>query len=142
MKENITSLEKSELISIIGGYVTSGVMKQLPSLQEVFETEIVKNRINTLAVSEIIFLVKIFSQAESASAEFYAIMDKHIGLHLSEGSQIDPSYIFCLLKSFFDSGYARAKLFVKLQKVVLTSLPSINANEICAILRLYSEMEV
>jgi hypothetical protein len=32
VKENITSLEKSELISIIGGYVTSGVMKQLPYL--------------------------------------------------------------------------------------------------------------
>jgi hypothetical protein len=61
-------------------------MKQLTSLQEAFETEIVKNRISTLAVGEIIFLVKIFSQAESASAEFYAIMDKHIGLHLSEGS--------------------------------------------------------
>jgi hypothetical protein len=27
VKENIASLEKSELISIIGGYVTSGVMK-------------------------------------------------------------------------------------------------------------------
>jgi len=40
---------------------------------------------NTLGVSEIIFLVKIFSQAESASPEFYAIMDKHIGLNLSEG---------------------------------------------------------
>jgi hypothetical protein len=97
---------------------------------------------STLAVSEIIFLVKIFSQAESASAEFYAIMDKYIGLHLSEGQQIDPSYIFCLLKSFFDSGHARTKLFIKLQKVVLSSMPNINANEVCAIVRLYGEMDV
>jgi len=74
---------------------------------------------NTLSVGEIIFLVKIFSQAECASADFYAIMDKYIGLHLSEGAHIDPTYIYCLLKSFYDSGHARPKLFIKLQKVVI-----------------------
>ncbi len=97
---------------------------------------------NTLSVGEIIFLVKIFSQAECASADFYAIMDKYIGLHLSEGAHIDPTYIYCLLKSFYDSGHARPKLFIKLQKVVISSFPSINANEICAIVRLYSEMDI
>ena len=69
---------------------------------------------HTLGVNEIVFLVKIFSQGECASQEFYAIMDKHIGLHLSEGRQIDPSYLYVLLKSFYDTGFARPKLFIKL----------------------------
>lgn len=140
--KNISSMDKSHLISVIGGYVTSGVMSQLKDLQKVFENEVIKNRMSSLSVGEIIFLVKIFSQAECASAEFYAIMDKYIGLHLSEGVHIDPAYIYCLLKSFYDSGHARPKLFIKLQKVVLGSMPSINANEICAIVRLYFEMDV
>jgi hypothetical protein len=56
-----------------------------------------------------------FSQSESGSPEFYGMMDKHIGLRFSSGKHFDPpTLIFALLKSFYDSGYARPKLFIKL----------------------------
>lgn len=67
-------------------------------------------------------MVRIFSQAECASPEFYAMMDRHIGLHLSEGKNLDATLLFPLLKSFYDSGHARPKLFIKLQQVVTNSL--------------------
>jgi hypothetical protein len=38
---------KSQLISVIGGYVTSGVMLQLPELQKAFEEELIKSRLIT-----------------------------------------------------------------------------------------------
>ena len=69
-------------------------------------------------------------------------MDKHIGLHLSEGKNLEPTLLFPLLKSFYDSGHARPKLFIKLQQVVVNSLVSLETNEVCALLRLYSEMEI
>jgi oligoendopeptidase F len=88
-------------------------MRQLPELQHEFEQEI-KKRMHTLDPYSIVLLVRLFSQAESASAEFYAIMDKQIGLHMSEGKNIEPKYLFVILKSFYDSGHARPKLFIKL----------------------------
>ena len=82
VKKNLASMERSEFLAVVGGYSTSGVMGQLKDLQIVFENE-TRGRLSTLAPQEIVYLVRIFSQAESASPEFYAIMDKHIGLHLS-----------------------------------------------------------
>lgn len=45
------------------------------------------------------------------SSEFYAIIDKYIGKNYNI---IEPAYIFSILKSFYDSGHARPKLFIKL----------------------------
>lgn len=58
--KNLTSFERSELLGVIGGYVTSGVMMQLKDLQTAFEKEI-KARLHTLAPEEIVFIVRIFS---------------------------------------------------------------------------------
>ena len=69
-------------------------------------------------------------------------MDRHIGLHLSEGKNLEPSLLYPMLKSFYDSGHSRPKLFIKLQQVVVNSLPNLETNEVCALLRLYSEMEI
>jgi hypothetical protein len=140
-KKNLASMERSEFLAVVGGYSTSGVMGQLKDLQMVFENE-TRGRLSTLAPQEIVYLVRIFSQAESASPEFYAIMDKHIGLHLSGGKNLEPTLLFPLLKSFYDSGHARPKLFIKLQQVVVNSLASLDTNEVCALLRLYAEMEI
>lgn len=69
--------------------------------------------------------MRIFTQAECASAEFYAIFDKYIGNHLlgtSAVAVIEPSLIYPILKSFYDSGKARAKLFIKMQQHIVNSL--------------------
>lgn len=68
-------------------------------------------------------------------------MDKHIGLHLADGG-IEPQYLFAILKSFYDSGHARPKLFIKLQQTVIAAMPHLDVNELCAIVRLYVEMDV
>jgi hypothetical protein len=75
--------------------------------------------LSTLSQYEIAFILKIMTQAECASAQFYAMIDKYIGNHLlgqtGDVSPIDPTLIYPILKSFYDSGKARAKLFIKMQ---------------------------
>jgi hypothetical protein len=60
VKKNLPSFERSEILGIIGGYATSGVMLQLKDLQKLFEQEI-RNRLSTFAPEEIVYLVRIFS---------------------------------------------------------------------------------
>lgn len=57
-------------------------------------------------------------------------------------SSIEPQLIYPILKCFYDSGRARAKLFIKMQQHIVSSLSSLEVNEVCAILRLYAEMGV
>ncbi len=60
VKKNLTTFDKSEFLSIVGGYCTSGVMLQLRDLQKAFESD-VKNRLHTLDPAEVVYLVKSFS---------------------------------------------------------------------------------
>lgn len=145
--KNLPSLEKSQLLSVIGGYTTSGVMSQLKDLQKSFEQE-VGSRLHTLAPPEIVYILRMFTQADCASAEFYARLDKFIGIYLSSDGSLsghggfEPEHIFAVLKCFYDSGNARPKLFIKLQQAVLAAAPTLDINVVCALLRLYVEMEI
>jgi hypothetical protein len=114
----------------------------MAELQEGFEREI-KSRLHTMAAAELVFVLRMFASAECASPEFYAYIDRHIGLHFSgaEGA-VEPQLLFPILKSFYDSGHARSKLFIKMQQAILKALEDLNVNEVCAIVRLYVEMDV
>lgn len=72
-----------------------------------------------MSAHEIAYILRIYCQAECASNEFYAIVDKHIGNHIlgasaGEVAILDPSLIYPILKTFYDSGRARTKLFIKM----------------------------
>ena len=112
IEKNMPFFDKSQFIAIIAGYATSGIMKELKETQLAFEQEI-KNRITTFSSTDIAHLVRLFAQAETASPEFYGLMDKYIGSNLAD---VEPRYIYPILKSFYDSGHARPKLFIKLQQ--------------------------
>lgn len=79
------------------------------------------------------------SQGQIGTPEFFGLMDKHIGRNLS---YIEADSIYLILKAFYDSGYARPKLFIKLQPNVIEHLDSLDVNTLTSILRLYSEMDV
>ena len=138
IEKNMPFFDKSQFIAIIAGYATSGIMKELKETQLAFEQEI-KNRITTFSSTDIAHLVRLFAQAETASPEFYGLMDKYIGSNLAD---VEPRYIYPILKSFYDSGHARPKLFIKLQQQIINNLAEIEMSELCAILRLYVEMDV
>jgi hypothetical protein len=63
VQKNMPYFLKSQLISVIGGYVTSGVMLQLPELQKAFEDELIKSRLITFSVPELVYVLRLFSQA-------------------------------------------------------------------------------
>jgi hypothetical protein len=56
--------------------------------------------------------LRIFSVSEVGSEELYSIFDRYIGKNFDF---IESKYIFSILKSFYESGKARPKLFIKLQ---------------------------
>lgn len=60
IQENLVFLDKSQLLSSVGGYCTSGVMKQLPELQQSFESEL-KSRMHALTSGELVYILRMFS---------------------------------------------------------------------------------
>lgn len=61
--------------------------------------------------TDVAYIVKSYSVSKVGTSEFYASLDKFIGNHLD---YIKPKDIYPILKSFYDSGSARSKLFIKL----------------------------
>ena len=110
LEKNLIAMDKDQFISTVGGYATSGILRHMAELQVKLEQEI-KNRLSTFSPEEVTYLIRVMAQSGTASSEYYRMMDKFIGLNLTT---IEPKFLFSVLKSFFDSGFARQKLFIKL----------------------------
>ncbi|CDW87178.1 UNKNOWN [Stylonychia lemnae] len=136
--KNLNFLQKDQILSVIGAYCSTELIKQMPDLERALEKEIL-TRTQTLTSFDIAYLVKVISDAKAGSAEFYAAMDKYIGNHMNS---IEAENLFPILRAFYDSGKARNKIFIKLQPHVLRSLDQLDLNQIMSIARLYFEMAI
>ena len=138
LQQNLEFLSKEAFLVVVSAYLSSGIMSQMPDLMRQIERETL-GRLTFFSSYDLAALLKIASDAKQGSPEFYASIDKHIGRNLSN---IEHQFIFPILKAFYDSGHARAKLFIKLQPQILSNIEAIPTMDVCALLRLYTEMEV
>eukprot|EP00347_Sterkiella_histriomuscorum_P016878 403351500 len=137
--QNLPFYKKDELLGVMGAYCSTEMLDQLPELNKRFQDELLQ-RTSQYSSTDIAYIVKCYSMTKnSGTAEFYAALDKFIGNHLD---YVDPQDIYPILKSFYDSGFARNKLFIKLQPQIINNLENIGVNELSALMRLYHEMDV